>query len=596
MILKNKKYGYIDMIAIPLKTSPLYSLIFSGKTIIDALLPMIQIFVTAQFINSSLKVVGGHAGVSSVYLPVAALAGILIYNAVIGALMRFVDWKRRILFRNRLIPEIVAKQANLEYRHIENAKTADLISRIMSGDGFDERIWDMYLQVLNILNFLIYVAGIIIGLFTQVWWVSITMLIAGIPLVYFATKAGHKSYEADKEVSVIDRRVNYLSGVMKDRNAVEERNIYGYTEELNARYLTAYENARKFRQKVTFANFIRMKSAGVFTIAYSAVAMIALLSPVVDGDVTIGMFIALMGSIFGLAQRLSWGVNEILEDLSRKREYFRDFTEFMALEDDSGASARPNKHMSFKEIEFRNVSFAYPGTDRLVLNDVSFRIEYGKHYSFVGTNGAGKTTITRLLTGLYTDYEGEILVDGTLLRDLSQSDIKGLTSVVYQDFARYDMTMYDNIAIGDLDNYDNRQKVESAVKSTGLYEVEKRLLSGLDTPLGKIMKSGADISGGEWQRIAMARAVMGSSPLIILDEPTAALDPLAESMVYRNFEKISRGTAAIFISHRLGSTKLADVIYVLSDGKIAECGSHEELMAADGMYRKMYETQADWYK
>jgi ATP-binding cassette subfamily B protein len=231
----------------------------------------------------------------------------------------------------------------------------------------------------------------------------------------------------------------------------------------------------------------------------------------------------------------------------------------------------------------------------LILNDVSFTIENGKHYSFVGVNGAGKTTITKLITGLYTNYEGEILVDGKSLRNMSQSQVKGLSSVVYQDFAKYCVTLYDNIAIADVGNLSNRKEAENAIELVGLANAMKKLKNGLDTPFGKVMENGVDLSGGEWQRVAMARSAMSNAPLKILDEPTSALDPVGESMVYQNFERISRSMTTIFISHRLGSTKLADVIFVLSDGRIAESGSHASLMAKGGLYCEMFNSQAEWY-
>jgi ATP-binding cassette subfamily B protein len=268
----------------------------------------------------------------------------------------------------------------------------------------------------------------------------------------------------------------------------------------------------------------------------------------------------------------------------------------MKLDEYEDAAAKPEKNMSFNVIEFKNVSFTYPETEKIILDKISFTIENGRHYSFVGVNGAGKTTITKLITGLYNNFEGEIIIDGRSIRDLTQAEIKGLSSVVYQDFAKYYISLYDNIAIADINNPENRKNVENAVELTGLSEAAAKLKDGLDTPLGKILENGADISGGEWQRVAMARSVLSPAPLKILDEPTAALDPIGESMVYRNFERISKGMTTIFISHRLGSTKLADIIYVLADGKIIESGSHSALMTEKGVYCEMFNSQAEWYK
>jgi ATP-binding cassette subfamily B protein len=306
------------------------------------------------------------------------------------------------------------------------------------------------------------------------------------------------------------------------------------------------------------------------------------------------MFIALIGAVIGLSERLTWGVNHMVTEIVRNREWLKDLTEFMALEIIEDATDAPTP-MDFSQIEFKNVTFAYPNTEKIVLDGVSFTIKKGKHYSFVGENGAGKTTITKLITGLYDNYTGEILVDGVCLRKLSHAQLKGLTSVVYQDFARYSISMYDNIAMGNIHHFDDRKQAEEAVQLVGLQQAVEKLRDGMDTPLGKVLENGVDLSGGEWQRIAMARSVINPAPLKILDEPTAALDPVAESTVYKNFEKITRNETTIFISHRLGSTKLADIIYVLDNGKIFESGSHAELMAQNGIYAEMFNVQAKWY-
>ncbi|MDR1803291.1 MAG: ABC transporter ATP-binding protein/permease [Treponema sp.] len=592
-LLKQEKYGYLDMVTMSFRTSPLYSIIFAVKNIFDALLPTLLIFITADFLNTAISIYNNEAVLSSVYRPVAFLAATMMYDALIDVLMNLIECNRNIYYRKKLIPEMLAKWARLEYRHIENPKTADLINRVCP--PFAWTVWGMYSRILDIANLGVFVMGIIITLFTQVWWIAVTMLIASIPILFIATKAGKQSYAADKEMTKIDRRVNYLSGVMKSRDAVEERNLYGYTDNLNKQYSEKYEFARKFRLKVSRWNFIKSKTGGVVTTVYSVGAMIALIPPVVDGSISIGMFIALMAAVFRLTVRLSWGVNWIIEEISRNRERLKDLTEFMALDEYEDAAAKPEKNMSFNVIEFRNVSFTYPGTDKIILDKISFTIENGKHYSFVGVNGAGKTTITKLITGLYTNFEGEIIIDGRSIRDLAQAEIKGLSSVVYQDFAKYYISLYDNIAIADLDNPDNRKDVENALELTGMSEAVEKLKDGIDTPLGKILENGADISGGEWQRVAMARSVLSPAPLKILDEPTAALDPIGESMVYRNFERISKGMTTIFISHRLGSTKLADIIYVLSGGKIIESGSHSALMAEKGVYCEMFNSQAEWY-
>ena len=601
MILDKKNYSYLHMITLNFKTSPLYSCIWLVQNIISALLPTLSIFITAHFITTAISVYHQEAPISAVYISVGLLLAIILYNYISGIVLSLLNSKRSILYRSKLIPEMVHHRANMHYRHMENTDSHDLFTRLMGpfgwgSDGpFDEVLWDMYTQVLNIVNLVVFVAGILITLTTQVWWLGIAIILSGIPLMLIAARGGRKSYEAVRGVIRGGRRSSYFSWQIQAREAFEERHIFGTTPTLDEAYWQEFEGYRKYTLRVDKNEGIKSRLGGVITIVFSGGAVLALLPPVINADMTIGMFIALVGAVFALANRLSSGVSRMMWDLTRKREYLKDITKFMALEQQEEATSLPSPDMKFQTIEFRNVHFKYPDTEKPILTGCSFTIERGKHYAFVGVNGAGKTTIAKLITGLYDNYDGEILVDGKSLREFTQAEIKGLTSVVYQDFARYFVSVYHNIALSNPHKADSYKEVEEALSLVGLTGAISKLKDGVNTPLGKILEGGIDLSGGEWQRVAMARSILSPAPLKILDEPTAALDPISESSVYQNYEKISKGKTTIFISHRLGSTKLADVIFVLSDGKIAESGSHQQLMTQNGLYTQMYNAQAKWY-
>ena len=226
---------------------------------------------------------------------------------------------------------------------------------------------------------------------------------------------------------------------------------------------------------------------------------------------------------------------------------------------------------------------------------MDMKIEAGRHYAFVGANGAGKSTIAKLLTGLYQDYEGRILINGRDLREYTAAQLKAFYSVVYQDFARYSISIWDNIAIGCVGGADE-EAIDNAITALKLDSVMEGLEDGKDTLLGKLAQEGKDFSGGEWQRIALARCFVSEAPIRVLDEPTAALDPIAESNLYSEFAKLCEGRTTLFFSHRLGSVKLADYIYVIDNGHVEEQGTHNELMAAKQLYYTMYDSQRRWYQ
>jgi ABC-type multidrug transport system fused ATPase/permease subunit len=218
-------------------------------------------------------------------------------------------------------------------------------------------------------------------------------------------------------------------------------------------------------------------------------------------------------------------------------------------------------------------------------------------------NGAGKTTLTKLLTKLYSEYEGDIFINDKELKEYTQAEIKALSAIVYQDFCRYPLDFYNNIAIGNANDMHDREKVENAASIIGLAEVADKLPRKYETPITKVKEGGVDLSGGEWQRVALARLIINSAPLKILDEPTAALDPISESQVYEQFKEIvnrnqnnKSAGITIFISHRLGSTKLTDEIIVISEGKVVEIGTFDELMTRDAIYAGMFKSQSEWYK
>ncbi|MCI9073539.1 MAG: ABC transporter ATP-binding protein [Lachnospiraceae bacterium] len=598
MLLKqNKKYGFIDMVTLSFKTSVFYSLLFGIKQIIDALLPTLSIFVNASFINNAIAISRDQRPVSTAYPSIALLVCIMLYNTLSWIFMDMIECRRKIFYREKIRKEIFKNTAMLEYRHIENSEVMDLLERISWPLQWE--VWTMYSLILNAINYLVHIAGILITLYAQVWWLALSMLISGIPILYIATKAGERSYGADKEMTKIDRRASYLSKLMTNREAVDERMLFQFTDNLNKQYEEKYEYARKFRLKVMLNNTIKQRAGGLITTVYSVVVILVLLPLVVDGSMTIGMFIASVTAVFGLASKLSWGVNWLTKDITQKRWFLKDLTEYMSLERCEGATDLPTISKSFDKITFKNVSFIYPGTNKIILDDVSFDIERGKHYSFVGKNGAGKTTITKLITGLYDNYEGEILVDGRSLREFTQSELKGLTSVVYQDFVVFGVSMFHNIALGDVNSIDtigSKEEAEKAAKMVGLKPTIEKLKNGINTILGKSVENGVDLSGGEWQRVAIARSIVNKAPLKILDEPTASLDPIGESVMYNHFKQISSDMTTIFISHRLGSTKLADIIFVLDNGKIVEKGSHADLMKNNGLYAEMFNAQAEWYK
>lgn len=594
MRLESKNYNAGDIIKIPFKFAPAQATLIAIQKLLDGLVPTLQILATAKFLDIAILIFKQEKDIKDIVMPLLFVILLLAYDWISTQLSKFAEVQIKNRLRGEFRVNIVEKIATLRYKYIESQDSWDLISRVIKEP--EVQCTKAYISSLDMIAMILKITGILVVLFIQVWWSAVLIVLISVPLFFIALKSGKETYEANREVEKNKRKVKYLEEVLNGREAVEERTLFGYSDKINNQWHKEFETARKHELKVSLKWYVNMKTGGVIIAILSVLIVLILIGPVTSGILSIGMFMSIVNSVFELIQYLAWSLPEYGDNLAKNKEYLVDLTNFLKLEGDEGYLLRPAKEVSkLKSLEFRNVSFKYPGTEKYILKDMSFVIEEGRHYAFVGANGAGKTTITKLITGLYEDFEGDILINGKSIKAYGQDQLKAMCSVVYQDFARYCISFRDNILLGDINSFDNLDNMNKAIETVELQDVVGGLPLGISSNLGKIKNDGVDLSGGQWQRIAMARGIVSPASIRILDEPTAALDPISESNVYEKFEEISRGQTTIFISHRLGSTKIADEIFVIGDGAIVESGSYEELMKKNGVYTKMYESQRSWY-
>ncbi|MDR0598932.1 MAG: ABC transporter ATP-binding protein/permease [Treponema sp.] len=578
---------------LPLRLTPFHAGLRLVHRIIGAFKTFATVMITAACINTALAVRGKTAPYQSLFPPRGGLVLLLLWDHVVGPLVGLSNTRQSIKLRLLFREPFIEKRVRLDYRYVETPQVWDMVSRTWGSP--EDKIMEFWNAVLELANLLISAGSVFVVLAAQVWWAALISVAVTIPLLYLAVQSGKKQYDAEKEVSRYTRKNQFLSRILTSREAALERKLFGFSAGINKDFRKEFDTARKYLFKVEARRFVLIKSVGLAGAAVSSFALFMLIPPVLAGTLSIGLFISLTGALFNMINNLSWSLPWQLSQLSRFREYIKDVNGFFALDEVKDAEALPAETPpDFESLEFRDVSFAYPGTEKKVLDGLSLKIEKGKRYSFVGKNGAGKTTIAKLMTRLYSGYEGEILLNGRDIKTWGMGEIKAAFCAVFQDFAKYQISLGDNIGLGKIRGADE-EEIKRAADTIGLSEAAAKLPGGFKTNLGKIKDDGVDLSGGEWQRAAMARGVISPAPLKILDEPTAALDPIGESRLYEKFEEISRGFTTIFISHRLGSTKLADTIFVLDGGKIVESGSHSELMAQAGLYAEMFESQREWY-
>ncbi|MBN2240007.1 MAG: ABC transporter ATP-binding protein [Dehalococcoidales bacterium] len=589
--IPDKKYTVPEVIRTIFRCAPLPILLNLVLSIINGLTLPVQVLFVAKFLDSAIDTITGNGNFSDLVVYILCILGIHILSKCIGTAMTLGQTRTINRLREKLSPVFLQKRASLEYSNIENPETLDLINRVVPKSDMAFFI-QMFQDTLSLISALFQLGGIIVILATHVWWAAIVMLAVSTPLLIISVKGGKAAYELNREVSALTRVMEYFSDILTNRETAAERSLFGFTGYINEKFKGSHKiRTDKNLKNMTFWT-VRSRAGGLLLILFGIFMMILLVSPLSDGVLTIGEYVALIGATISFVNTSSWQTGSILNSFANDIEYIKDISRFMNLGEHPGVLEPQGREINFDSIEFRNVSFKYPGTDRYIFTGLNLEFVREKHYAVVGINGAGKTTLVKLMTGLYRVEEGEILLNGRNINEYDYNELTSLYGIVYQDLARYDISIRDNITFG---HEPDAGVMEDTLDKSGLSELVRGLPQGLDTILGKTDTRGIDISGGEWQKIAIARAISRRSRVKILDEPTAALSPVAESEIYRQFDKLTESYTTILISHRLGSTKLADIILVIDGGRVIEQGTHAELMNKNGLYATMFTTQKEWY-
>ena len=595
--LQPKTYNWMYLLRLPFECQPVCTTIVVLQKLITGLVNVLWILVEASFIDTALRVAQGQAGIETAIPWLIYMILIIIWKRMGYSLGRVATRKLEIEAEAQMTTEAVKKRSRLHYSLIEDKESWELVNRV-SGQ-IAKNTWYMLQWTCNFLNAAVKIIGTFLILFTRLWWMGLAMLAASAILILLSMKSGGKVYKAFQEAAVYQRRSDYLGEVLTSRESVNERTLFRYTDHVNNEWRKQRDEMNRINLQAEKQKEKMVARSSLLTNLVSIV-MIVLLSLGLTSGLTIGTFIALAKAIFDLVTIMSGDVSRSIVIMTNSVAYLKDLTKFANMRETEGTNDLPAPiPIPFATLEFQHVTFTYPGAEEPVLKDLSFRMEAGKHYAFVGENGAGKTTIIKLMTGLYDQYEGEILVNGRDLSTYTVPEVKAMFSGVYQDFAQYSISVADNIQLGSVRQMgtpETDQKMRQIAKKLDLQEEIESLPKQYDTQLGRLTPESVDFSGGQWQRLAMARSLMSTAPIQILDEPTAALDPISESRLYEQFGEISQGRTTIFISHRLGSTRLADEIFVLKDGGVLEAGTHQELMTQQGLYAKMYESQRSWYQ
>lgn len=588
--VKTEKVMLSEFLIIPFEITPVYSMIYVIQMLLSAFIPLAIIKSMSEFIDGVLHI--DRSSMFEIGKILIILLVLILLKYLLEVVCLRVSCRIRLQFSEKISADILIKKSLLKYKYIENDSDLNLINRI--SDKPEEKIFDSFNACLILISILIRIIGIFYFLSATAWWSSIVIIMCIIPMIFMAFNSGKENYDNIIENSHLKRNYEYLDNMLFAKEFVNERKLFEYTNEINNRWLTNYNKYIHSELNISKKWYIRMKTTGIFIFVVAGIIIASILPAVISSKMSTGLFMSLVNAILSLVQSVTWDLASGIDTLIKNKEFLCELHKFFDLDEENISFNVKNQNKIFESLEFKNVWFKYPNSEKYVLKNLNLIIKSNRSYAFVGKNGCGKTTIVKLLLGLYDDYKGNIYINGVNIRDFDKTYLRDFFAVIFQDYAKYQLSLIDNILIGNKLVSQNEKKIKETIEKAGLEDLIHKV-NNYEVKLGKIYEDGIDLSGGEWQKIALARNIISDAPIKIFDEPTAALDPISENKLYMNYKEVCSDCTSILITHRLGSTKLVDEIFVIEDGKVIEKGNHENLYSMQKVYYNMYNMQSEWY-
>ena len=510
----------------------------------------------------------------------------ILFVVILGNYLRqFVSGQTECVLSERLGLDFLHIYNDLEYSSFESPKTLDAMSRIANPTSLT---MSSFHSLMSVVQQIVSYVGLISLFFSASSAFGVMSIMLFAISFFFSFKEIRTMRELQYQQTQTERKKNYISSLFLDKTAEKEIKVF----DISAFFLGMYDETTKNLIKERI--IVRRKGfkAGILpliaSVFFNTFTVIHLLYLGRASVITLAEVIALISALPSMSIMSTWILPSLFGELGRLRILWKDYTYLMKLP--CKQVSNQSNHSLENKIVFENVRFKYPNSDKYVLDGLDLTFEFGKNTALVGENGCGKSTVIKLLLGLYSPESGQIKVGNTPLEALNAEEKKRLFTAVFQTFCIYKTTIKNNITISSVENKDDEERLNNILKSTHLLDKVE-----LTSKIGEIYADGISLSGGQYQRIAIARGLFSSSKFCVLDEPTAALDPMSESKFYNLIYQNRLKKSLIIISHRMPSAKLADKIYLLKDGKIKESGSHDELMAMRGLYHEMYVKQSELY-
>ncbi|NGY64391.1 ABC transporter ATP-binding protein [Lentzea sp. NEAU-D13] len=576
------------------QASPVLTVLLTLITVLSGLLPTATAYIAKLLLDSVVAAIQ-HTGTTGDIARVALFQfGVLAASAVSSALTSIAQSLLQERMTLTIRHQVMAHASELHLAYFEGSTSYDMLRQ--AAQEAPTRPLSMMNSALGLLRTLITFGSMIALLVSISPLLALVALMAPIPAFISQSKYGSRAFWLTFMMSPIKRRMDYLSSLVTTDTYAKETKLFGlgpyFVDRFRRLGTVSYERQRK----LTINRNISSTSWGLLsTLAGSAITLYIALEAV-GGRLTLGD-LALYTAAAASVQASVSGLFTAFSGMYENNLYLDTLYRFLDTKPEITAPASPRPMPSTVEghIEFDSVTFTYPGAEEPALDDVSFEIRPGETVAVVGRNGAGKSTLFKLLCRLYDPTSGRILLDGVDLREYDPVELRTRISAMFQDYVTYQGTAAENIGLGDLARLEDRPHIEDSARRAGADERIERLPRGYDSPLGRWFDQGVSLSGGEWQKIALARAFQREAPILVLDEPTSALDARAEHDLFSRLRELSEGRTTLYISHRFSTVRQAERILLLEHGKVAEYGTHEELMAAEAGYAELFTLQAQAY-
>ena len=577
------------------ETSPPLVVASTVFRLFRALLPLAMLWVSKLIIDGVVAWITRHSGnLAGIWKLVALELALAIASDVLGRANTLCDSLLGDRFTNRVSVRLMEHASRLDLAMFEDPEFYDKLDRARRQTTGR---MGLLAALLNIGQDTVTLVSLSTGLIVFSPWLMVLLAAAVIPSFLGETHFTSLAYSILYQRTPERRKLDYLRWLGASAQSAKEVKIFGLGSYLSKHYNEVSDEIFKENKALAMRRAILGSALNVVSTGGYYGAYVVVLARTLGGAVTLGSFTFLTGA-FNRSRAYIEKILSGFNDISEQAVFLTDLFEFFAMEPTIGAvpHAIPAPRPIRRGFEFRNVGFAYAGSDRMVVQNINFMLHPNEKLALIGENGSGKTTLVKLLARLYDPTEGQILLDGTDLREYDVEDLRREIGVIFQDYMRYDLLVRENIGFGKVDSLGDRPRIESAAAKSLAKSVIDRLPNGYDQMVGRRFEGGVDLSGGEWQKFALARAYMRDAQLLILDEPTATLDARAEYEVFQRFAELTRARMAVLISHRFSTVRMADRILVLADGSIQEQGTHEQLLGLGGRYAELFELQAAGYR